>query len=64
MHPALMGKKPSGMVVFSGREEHKEKPQTDPILDMIDCMRKKDIHGCLMALATHFSKESNEEDMY
>ena len=52
------------MVVFSEREEHKEKPQTDPILDMIDCMRKKDIHGCLMALATHFSKESNEEDMY
>jgi hypothetical protein len=61
MHPALMGKKPDGMIIIAEKEE---KGSSDPIMDMIDCMRKKDIQGCLMALAHHFATESNEDDMY
>ena len=63
MHPKMMRGKDSGIISYMdsvhGPEEEPKKK--DSVVEMIECMQKQDLAGCLRTLANHFEAEETED---
>ena len=63
MNPMLRGRRDPGIISFMEHMEHPEhtKEGKDPIAEMVECMNKKDLAGCLRTLANHFEAKETED---
>lgn len=63
MHPKFTRQRgDTGILSYmDSMEGPKEEPKKDSVTEMIECMQKKDLAGCLRTLANHFEAEETED---